>query len=73
MDRAEITEQDKAEITPADIEAAREFCARFGTPLMNAMLDAKAEPAAKSHRVPEAGEAASGDLLVAIAWVGRRP
>ncbi len=33
-----------AQLTPEDIAAAQEFWSRWGTPLLNAMLNAKAEP-----------------------------
>jgi len=36
---------DAAQVTPQDIAAAQEFWAYWGTPLLNALLDAEAEPA----------------------------
>jgi hypothetical protein len=39
-----------AQVTPEDIAAARVFWSYWGTPLLNAMLDAEPEPAAKRGR-----------------------
>ena len=36
---------DAAHVTPRDIAAAQEFWAYWGTPLLNTLLDAEAEPA----------------------------